>query len=446
MVKVNVVSRSTLQWTKDRDGEVPRANRNFDPKFNPMARQVEYTRAVRAAKLDRMFAKPFVGAMAGHQEAVRCIALDPTNVGVVATGGIDGELIVWDAATRLQRRQFHAHRHTVDSICYTPDGVAFLSASRDRTVKLWDTDRSESGLGVAPSPLAEWLGDSPFNSVDHHWRESLFITAGFNVEVWDVNRTRPVQTHNWGDDTVRTARMNKVEVNLAVCTMQDRGVSIYDIRARAGHSKFILEMACTAACWNPMDPNVFATACDDWNCYLFDIRVPGRPRNVFQGHASAINDIDFSPTGQKFVAGSADHTVRVWDVHQLTKSTSEEMYHTKRMAKVNCVRWSLDNGYLFSGSEDGVIRVWKADAAKPVRPFRGPEEAQFNYMRALKDRYSGFEEVKRIVGQKNTPKMLRRKIRMKSRLQKREMLKEMSRAKKAEVKPLAAKKVVQRLK
>lgn len=40
--------------------------------------------------MDRMFAKPFVGAIEGHQDGVYCLARDPRRVGVVAGGGGDG--------------------------------------------------------------------------------------------------------------------------------------------------------------------------------------------------------------------------------------------------------------------------------------------------------------------------------------------------------------------
>lgn len=64
--------------------------RNLDPALHPFSKTREYTRAVTAAKMDRMFAKPFVGAIEGHQDGVYCLARDPRRVGVVAGGGGDG--------------------------------------------------------------------------------------------------------------------------------------------------------------------------------------------------------------------------------------------------------------------------------------------------------------------------------------------------------------------
>lgn len=43
-----------------------------------------------------------------------------------------------------------------------------------------------------------------------------------------------------------------------------------------------------------------------------------------------------------------------------------EVYHTKRMQHVICVKWSADNKYVLSGSDEMNIRLWKANAAEKL--------------------------------------------------------------------------------
>ena len=40
-----------------------------------------------------------------------------------------------------------------------------------------------------------------------------------------------------------------------------------------------------------------------------------------------------------------------------------EVYHTKRMQRVVAVKWSLDNKFILSASEEMNLRVWKANAS-----------------------------------------------------------------------------------
>lgn len=43
-----------------------------------------------------------------------------------------------------------------------------------------------------------------------------------------------------------------------------------------------------------------------------------------------------------------------------------EVYHTKRMQHVICIKWSADNKYILSGSDEMNIRLWKANASEKL--------------------------------------------------------------------------------
>lgn len=84
-------------------------------------------------------------------------------------------------------------------------------------------------------------------------------------------------------------------------------------------------------------------------------------------HVAAVTDVDYSPTGKEFVSGSYDKSVRIYEVH---KGHSREIYHTKRMQRLTNVKWSLDNKYVLSASDEMNIRVWKARAAEKLGVVR----------------------------------------------------------------------------
>lgn len=74
-------------------------------------------------------------------------------------------------------------------------------------------------------------------------------------------------------------------------------------------------------------------------------------------------DVDYSPTGREFVAGSYDRSVRIFP-HM--GGHSREVYHTKRMQRVFSVKFSGDGTYVFSGSDDMNVRVWKVRGGAPT--------------------------------------------------------------------------------
>jgi len=66
--------------------------RNYDPLLHPFEAPREYVRALNATKLERVFAKPFLGALDGHRDGVRCLAKHPTALSLLLSGACDGEV------------------------------------------------------------------------------------------------------------------------------------------------------------------------------------------------------------------------------------------------------------------------------------------------------------------------------------------------------------------
>jgi len=65
------------------------------------------------------------------------------------------------------------------------------------------------------------------------------------------------------------------------------------------------------------------------------------------------------------VSGSYDKTIRIYDVE---KTNSREIYHTKRQQHITAVAWSFDSKYIYSGSDEMNIRIWKANASEKLGP------------------------------------------------------------------------------
>lgn len=49
-----------------------------------------------------------------------------------------------------------------------------------------------------------------FTGVSHHFQKDLFVTAGPCVEVWDHQRSEPINQFQWGTESVQSVRFNPV--------------------------------------------------------------------------------------------------------------------------------------------------------------------------------------------------------------------------------------------
>ncbi len=83
---------------------------------------------------------------------------------------------------------------------------------------------------------------------------------------------------------------------------------------------------------------------------------------------------------------------------------SRECYHTKRMQRVFATSFSGDGSYVFSGSDDMSVRLWKARASEQMGTLLPREKKKHAYNAALVERYKNVADVKRIKRHKPVPK------------------------------------------
>jgi WD40 repeat protein len=80
----------------------------------------------------------------------------------------------------------------------------------------------------------------------------------------------------------------------------------------------------------------------------------GRKSITFYGHTSFVSGVVISPDGKTLASGSADHTVKLWDV-----ATGRERATFKgHTENVHSVAFSPDGKTLASGSLDETVKLW----------------------------------------------------------------------------------------
>ena len=67
-----------------------KVHRNLDPRLHPLERAKEYKRALNAVKLHKVFAKPFMGALGCHADAVSAMARNPVRLNSIVSASMDG--------------------------------------------------------------------------------------------------------------------------------------------------------------------------------------------------------------------------------------------------------------------------------------------------------------------------------------------------------------------
>jgi serine/threonine protein kinase len=128
-----------------------------------------------------------------------------------------------------------------------------------------------------------------------------------------------------------------------------------------GHQGPVLSVAFSA------DGRLALSGSADATMRLWDLE-SGQERCRFMGHGGPVNKVAFSPDGYYVLSGGADGTVRLWNVE-----TGRELHrfigHT---SEVTGAAFSSDNSRILSGGKDGSLRLWDVEEGRQLRHLVGP--------------------------------------------------------------------------
>ena len=200
MVKVKAICRNEKEYTKQTNNAIERMPRNpADEELHPFQKAREYKRALNAAKLEKVFAKPFLSALDSHSDGVFVMAKNRYNLSQVISGACDGEIIFWNLTEQKPIFQINAHHNFVRGLSFANNSpisadTIFASTGDDRKVNLWSLNKlkeqfqdqfreQEEGFGSLNHtrnylPRATYISKQMLTGLDHSYSENMFATGG----------------------------------------------------------------------------------------------------------------------------------------------------------------------------------------------------------------------------------------------------------------------------
>lgn len=161
-------------------------------------------------------------------------------------------------------------------------------------------------------------------------------------------------------DKVQALAWHTREQALLLTAAYDRKASVVDVRSPGSVRSWSLgaDADPEAAAWDPHTEHQFAIASEDGSVRCFDARKEGAPLWTLMAHKKAASSLDYNPLAVGVLAtGSADKTVKLWDVSGATPA----LLATKDMelGKVFSVKFSPDSASLLAaGGSKGKLGVW----------------------------------------------------------------------------------------
>jgi len=265
--------------------------------------------------------------LTGHTNAIYKAVFSP-NEKLLASSSRDATARIWDVATGRELYKLSGYKCAVKSVVFSPDGETLASTGNDGILKLWNvkTGKELKSLVHTDSPDV----DNGIYSVVFS-RDGKKIYAGNGdgtISEWDVATGK--ETRSWkahGDGVFALAFSPDYRV-LASSGYFDYTVKLWDtaawreIRTLANKKTEGLQEKVQAIAFSPngkliaasevgFDPKLKQYAYNRTNVWNIE---DGEKLFTVGGHKFDIDAVLFTPDNRFVVSGSADGTIRFWDV------------------------------------------------------------------------------------------------------------------------------------
>ena len=265
-------------------------------------------------------------------QSINCLDFSEDNL-LVAAGMSQSYIRVWaldgkalpsaiEGEKPSASRRLIGHSDAVYAVSFSPaiassDPLApstksthLLSASGDRTVRLWS--------------LETW--------------SCLVVYKGHDSPVWDVT---------WGPfghffvtgSMDRTARLYRTD-------------HIEDLRLFVGHDKDV-----DTLCFHVNGLYIFTGSCDK-TVRMFTV-TNGYPVRMFTGHTGNITSMACSPNGKLLASADDAGIIILWD---LDPGRMKKRMRGHGKGGIWSLSWSVESTVLASGGMDGTVRIWDVNS------------------------------------------------------------------------------------
>ena len=304
------------------------------------------------------------GTLEGHTSWVTSIACPMEDNNMLLSASRDKTVMVWDIIGgpmeedyAKARRSLRGHSHFVSSVVISSDGQFALSGSWDGTLRLWEiatgkTTRRFVGHEKDVLSVAFSADNRQIVSGSRDKTMKLWNTLG------ECKYTVVKQGHTEWVSCVRFSPSQQTPV--IVSCGWDKKVKVWNLadlvlqRDLTGHTGYLNTVTVSP------DGSLCASGGKDGVAMLWDLNEGKRLYSL--AAEDNIHALVFSPN-RYWLCAATTSCIKIWDLE--SKIVVDDLVPEFDLAGKNaqipyctCLCWSYDGSTLFSGYTDGAIRAW----------------------------------------------------------------------------------------
>ena len=258
------------------------------------------------------------------------------------------------------------HVGSVQALQWSPDGSRLASgAATDGTVRLWDITRPQAAVATLATnaPTSGGITDLSWARDSHY----LMVSAnGTKTQIWNVGQQTIITQLLYSTQNAQWHPQADIAALVAPTTQGSKTILVWDLTnakllaTLTGHTSSIEALA-----W-ANTTNSLQLASGDKAGQIFTWEGGNAATLAATGDAraedtGAITTLAWATNAPRFLTGSADATVRLWDAHQPTSLST----WSQSSIPIGAVTWLAGSTIAAIGLQNGTVVLWNS-ATKQV--------------------------------------------------------------------------------
>ncbi|CAE6467361.1 unnamed protein product [Rhizoctonia solani] len=310
----------------------------------------------------------------GHTREVMSVEFSPDGTRIVSAS-YDKTIRVWDAQNGAPiLGPLKGHYWHVTSAGFSPDGTRIVSGSDDKTICVWDAQTGQMVLG----PLKGHTNN--VTSVQFSPDGTRIVSSSYDktIRIWDAKTGAALLDPLEGHSHKVTSAKFSPDGNYIVSGSADAAVFVWNalsgkiyLGPLKGHTDQVATVAFAAHGTRIISGSL------DGTIHVRDAQSGELILGPLMGHTAWVRSVSPSPDGTRIISGSGDGTVCVWDAQNPEICLGGLDGHN---GSITSVVFSHDGTRIVSGSNDKTIRVWEAQTGEMVL---GPLKGHNSFIRSI---------------------------------------------------------------